>query len=117
MQFKTGAFATLVAVVAAFVPIGILGEMVSIGTLLAFVLVCGAVIYLRRSDADVHRPFRVPGVPVVRRGSRTVLSLPFPPVSGDGERSSEEALAVFALILDCVPRPSFVCHHDDERES
>ncbi len=56
---------TLVAVVAAFVPIGILGEMVSIGTLLAFVLVCGAVIYLRRSDADVHRPFRVPGVPVV----------------------------------------------------
>ena len=31
--------------------------MVSIGTLLAFVLVCGAVIYLRRSDAEVHRPF------------------------------------------------------------
>ena len=39
---------TLVAIVAALVPIGILGEMVSIGTLLAFVLVCGAVIYLRR---------------------------------------------------------------------
>ncbi len=47
------------------VPIGILGEMVSIGTLLAFILVCGAVVYLRKSDAGVFRPFRVPGVPVV----------------------------------------------------
>ncbi len=55
----------LVAVVAALVPIGVLGEMVSIGTLLAFVLVCGAVIYLRRSDAGASRPFRVPGVPLV----------------------------------------------------
>ncbi len=56
---------SLVALVAALVPISVLGEMVSIGTLLAFVLVCGAVIYLRRSDSEVHRPFRVPGVPVV----------------------------------------------------
>ena len=56
---------TLVAIVAALTPIGVLGEMVSIGTLLAFILVCGAVIYLRRSDAGVFRPFRVPGVPVV----------------------------------------------------
>ena len=56
---------TLVAIVAALTPIGVLGEMVSIGTLLAFILVCGAVIYLRRSDAGVYRPFRVPGVPVV----------------------------------------------------
>lgn len=55
----------VVAVVAALVPIHILGEMVSIGTLFAFVLVCGAVIYLRRSDAQAFRPFRVPGVPVI----------------------------------------------------
>ena len=55
----------IVAVVAALVPIHILGEMVSIGTLFAFVLVCGSVIYLRRSDAGAFRPFRVPGVPVV----------------------------------------------------
>lgn len=54
-----------VALIAGTVPIGLLGEMVSIGTLFAFVLVCGAVIYLRKSDADAHRPFKVPGVPVV----------------------------------------------------
>jgi basic amino acid/polyamine antiporter, APA family len=54
-----------VAVVAALVPINILGEMVSIGTLFAFILVCGAVVYLRRSDAEAFRPFRVPGVPWV----------------------------------------------------
>jgi APA family basic amino acid/polyamine antiporter len=56
---------TIVAIVAALTPISVLGEMVSIGTLFAFILVCGAVIYLRRSDSDASRPFRVPGVPIV----------------------------------------------------
>jgi len=55
----------IVAVVAALTPIHVLGEMVSIGTLFAFVLVCGSVIYLRRTEGRVHRPFRVPAVPVV----------------------------------------------------
>src|SRR6476660_4974721 len=55
----------IVACVAALTPIDILGEMVSIGTLFAFVLVCGAVLYLRKSDAEVARPFRTPGVPAV----------------------------------------------------
>ena len=54
----------LVALVAALVPIDVLGELVSIGTLFAFILVCGAVIYLRRSDRRAQRPFRVPAVPV-----------------------------------------------------
>ena len=56
---------TVVAIVAAFTPINVLGEMVSIGTLFAFVLVCGAVLYLRRSDPHVARPFRAPGSPVI----------------------------------------------------
>jgi APA family basic amino acid/polyamine antiporter len=56
---------TAVALVAAFTPIDVLSEMVSIGTLFAFILVCCAVIYLRRSDGHVSRPFRVPGVPWV----------------------------------------------------
>ncbi len=54
-----------VALIGGLLPISLLGEMVSIGTLFAFILVCGAVIYLRRSESDAHRPFRVPGVPVV----------------------------------------------------
>src|ERR1700721_705171 len=41
------------------------GEMVSIGTLFAFALVCGAVVYLRKSDAEIFRPFRTPAVPWV----------------------------------------------------
>ena len=59
-QMLTGG---VVAVVAAVTPIDVLSEMVSIGTLAAFILVCGAVIYLRRSDPGASRPFRAPGVP------------------------------------------------------
>jgi basic amino acid/polyamine antiporter, APA family len=55
----------LVAVVAGLFPIDLLGELVSIGTLSAFALVCIAVIYLRRSHPETPRPFRVPGSPAV----------------------------------------------------
>jgi basic amino acid/polyamine antiporter, APA family len=55
----------VVAVVAGLFPIHVLGEMVSIGTLFAFILVCGAVMYLRKSEATTFRPFRVPGVPII----------------------------------------------------
>ncbi|SDA16496.1 amino acid/polyamine/organocation transporter, APC superfamily [Methylobacterium sp. UNC378MF] len=54
-----------VALVAALVPIHILGEMVSIGTLAAFILVCGSVLYLRRTERHMKRPFRAPAVPIV----------------------------------------------------
>jgi basic amino acid/polyamine antiporter, APA family len=55
----------IVAAISALTPIDVLGEMVSIGTLFAFILVCGAVIYLRHSDAHIPRPFRAPNVPWV----------------------------------------------------
>ena len=55
----------VVALVAACFPIGVLGEMVSIGTLFAFLLVCAAVIYLRHRAPDAKRPFRAPGLPWV----------------------------------------------------
>ncbi len=53
------------AVVAALFPIALLGELVSIGTLLAFVIVCAGIIVLRRTRPDLPRPFRTPLVPLV----------------------------------------------------
>ncbi|MBE7200393.1 MAG: amino acid permease [Parafilimonas terrae] len=53
------------AAVAGLVPIDILGEIVSIGTLLAFCLVCATVLILRRTEPDRPRPFRVPAAPVI----------------------------------------------------
>jgi basic amino acid/polyamine antiporter, APA family len=55
----------IVALVAGFVPIQILGEMTSIGTLFAFVIVSVAVPVLRAKRPDARRPFRVPGGPVI----------------------------------------------------
>jgi APA family basic amino acid/polyamine antiporter len=54
-----------VAVFASVVPIGILGELVSIGTLLAFVIVCAGVLILRKRRPELHRPFKTPLVPWV----------------------------------------------------
>jgi APA family basic amino acid/polyamine antiporter len=54
-----------VGIVGGLVPIGILGELVSIGTLFAFVVVCAGIIYLRRAQPDLARPFRCPAVPAV----------------------------------------------------
>jgi APA family basic amino acid/polyamine antiporter len=50
---------------AAFAPISYLGEMTSIGTLFAFVLVCIGIIIMRRTHANLHRPFRTPLVPLI----------------------------------------------------
>ena len=60
-----GAIGLATALVAALVPIDVLGELVSIGTLLAFILVCATVLILRRTEPDRPRPFRVPGGPVL----------------------------------------------------
>ena len=54
-----------VAVFASVIPIGILGELVSIGTLLAFVIVCAGVWLLRIRRPELHRPFSTPWVPLV----------------------------------------------------
>lgn len=52
-----------VAMLAAFVPLATLAEMVSIGTLFAFLVVAIAVIVLRRTNPSMKRPFRTPAVP------------------------------------------------------
>jgi APA family basic amino acid/polyamine antiporter len=53
------------ALIAGFFPIGLLGELVSIGTLLAFVIVSAGIIVLRRVSPDIQRPFKTPLVPLV----------------------------------------------------
>jgi APA family basic amino acid/polyamine antiporter len=55
----------IVSIFAALVPIQVVGEMTSIGTLFAFVVVCLAVMVLRVTRPDAHRPFRAPGGPII----------------------------------------------------
>lgn len=55
----------LVAIAAAMTPIGVLGDLVSLGTLSAFTLVCFSVLYLRYKQPELERPFRTPGMPFV----------------------------------------------------
>jgi len=55
----------IVAVITGTFPIQLLGELVNIGTLLAFVLVCAGVWILRNKRPDLERPFRTPLVPLV----------------------------------------------------
>lgn len=50
----------IMAIMAGFIPLGVLAELVNIGTLAAFVLVCGGVIILRRTNPNMPRPFRMP---------------------------------------------------------
>ncbi len=69
-KFQTPVYATwllggIVGIVAALVPLALLGKLVSIGTLFAFILVCTGVLYLRRTQPDLPRPFRCPGLPYV----------------------------------------------------
>jgi APA family basic amino acid/polyamine antiporter len=71
----TGIF---VASLAGFLPLRILAEMTNIGTLLAFVIVCAAVLIMRRTNPDAKRPFRAPLYPLVPiAGILTCLLLMF----------------------------------------
>ncbi|MBS1811977.1 MAG: amino acid permease [Acidobacteria bacterium] len=69
-RFKTPWISTLtvglfIAIFAGLLPISVLGDLVSIGTLFAFIIVCFGVWILRKQRPDIHRPFKTPWVPVV----------------------------------------------------
>ena len=53
----------LVALAAGVTPIELLGDLVSLGTLVAFMIVCLTVLYLRKAEPDLARPFKTPGMP------------------------------------------------------
>lgn len=55
----------IAAIVGSITPIDDIGKMVNIGTLLAFVIVCAAVLVLRRTNPGQARPFRTPWVPLI----------------------------------------------------
>lgn len=58
-------FMVLVSLLAGFIPAQVAGEMTSIGTLLAFTLVCAAILIVRKTMPDVPRAFKTPFVPFV----------------------------------------------------
>jgi len=69
-KFKTPYISTIATgfvamIVAGILPISILGELVSIGTLLAFIIVCISVLVLRKARPEIERPFKTPWVPAV----------------------------------------------------
>jgi basic amino acid/polyamine antiporter, APA family len=69
-KFKTPYVTTILtgsiaAIISGLFPIGLLGELVSIGTLLAFTIVCGGVLVLRYREPDLKRPFKTPFFPYV----------------------------------------------------
>jgi APA family basic amino acid/polyamine antiporter len=69
-KFKTPWKSTIltglvVALLGSLLPLTVLADLVNIGTLLAFAIVCVAVLIMRRTNPNAHRPFRVPFSPLV----------------------------------------------------
>jgi APA family basic amino acid/polyamine antiporter len=63
--FATWVVGIVFGLIAAVVPLGVLAELINIGTLAAFCLISVAVVVLRKTRPDLHRAFRCPGVPVI----------------------------------------------------
>ncbi len=79
-KFKTPYISTIITccvamIIAGVLPISILGELVSIGTLLAFALVSISILVLRKKRPDLNRPFKTPGLPWIPLAGAAVCFL------------------------------------------
>jgi len=104
----TGIF---VAVLGGLLPLRILAELVNIGTLFAFVVVCSAVLIMRKTHAEANRPFRAPWVPFVPvMGILTCLLLMFS-LPGENWLRLFIWLAIGILIYGLYGRKHSIMRH------
>ena len=104
----TGIFVSLLA---AIMPIDELLELTSIGTLLAFVIVCAAVLIMRKTHPDAERPFRAPLVPwVPLLGIASCLMLMFSLPAKNWERLAIWLIIGLAIYFGYGKRHSFLAH-------
>lgn len=101
-----------VGIFSAFVPGSVAGDLTSIGTLFAFVLVCAGVWIMRVSDPQVHRPFKTPLVPLVPIlgilvCSAMIISLP----------SDTQLSALFWMIIGLAVYFLYGQHHSKLHKS
>ncbi len=109
-----GAFVTLLA---GFLPIDALLHLTNIGTLLAFVIVCAAVLIMRRKHPEAERPFRCPGVPVVPvLGILSCLLLMFSLPAANWLRLGGWLLIGFVIYFSYGMHNSVMRKHMDQTE-
>ncbi|HTE06303.1 MAG TPA: amino acid permease, partial [Planctomycetota bacterium] len=100
-----------VSLMTGFLPIGFLLHLTNIGTLLAFVIVCAAVLIMRKTNPDAARPFRCPMVPLVPvLGILTCLMLMFSLPSDNWWRLGAWLLIGFVIYFGYGRRHSVLAH-------
>ncbi|HVG28443.1 MAG TPA: amino acid permease [Pyrinomonadaceae bacterium] len=105
----TGVFAALLS---SLLPLRVLSDLINIGTLLAFVIVCAAVLIMRRTNPDARRPFRAPLVPVVPiLGIATCLLLMFSLPAENWLRLGVWLLVGFLIYFGYGRRHSHLARH------
>jgi APA family basic amino acid/polyamine antiporter len=107
-----------VALAGGLLPLRVLAELVNIGTLLAFVIVCAAVLIMRRTNPQAERPFRAPFVPLVPiLGILTCLLLMFSLPAENWLRLVVWLGIGFLIYFGYGRRHSVLARRDAEREA
>jgi len=102
---------TVVSLVAAFTPIGVLSEMTSFGTLFAFTIVCLAVWLLRKREPERERPFRVPAIGVIAPLGILINSVLISQLSALSQQLAAGWLAVGLIVYFAYGRKNSRLNH------